>query len=142
MSNESVLMVDDDPVILKFVSANLKARGYLVSTASDGESAIQAVEQVKPNLILLDLLMPGMDGYEVCRTIRQWSDIPIIVLTAIGESNTRYELFSLGANDFLTKPFVIADLLTRVRAQLNPDIRKPSPDEDYGVTEEDLWGDG
>ncbi|MBM3133276.1 MAG: response regulator [Chloroflexi bacterium] len=118
MTIERVLMVDDDPVIVKFVSANLRARGFEVVTAEDGEAALRAMEQTTPNLVLLDLLMPGIDGFEVCRRIRRNSAVPIIVLTAIGESSTRLELLSLGANDYITKPFDVADLLRRVRSML------------------------
>lgn len=126
MGNERILMVDDDPMILKFVSANFRVRGYDVVTAEDGESALRAVEQTPPNIVVLDLLMPGIDGSEVCRRIRQTSDVPIIVLTAIGESNTKWQLLDMGADDFMTKPFDIADLLTRVRTILDQrSIRQP-----------------
>lgn len=113
-----ILMVDDDPMILKFVSANFKVRGYEVVTAEDGESALEAMNSVQPDLVVLDLLMPGIDGAEVCRRIREMSDVPVIVLTAIGESNTKWELLDLGADDYMTKPFDIADLLSRVRTLL------------------------
>lgn len=115
MKGDRVLMVDDDPIILKFVTANLKARGYEVITAEDGYAALAAMEKDMPKLVLLDLLMPGLDGFEVCRRIRQRSDVPIIVLTAIGETKARAELLSLGADDYLTKPFDIVDLLNRVK---------------------------
>jgi len=118
MSKERILVVDDDPVIVKFVSANLKVRGFDVITAEDGEAALAAMEKSNPSIILLDLLMPRLDGFEVCRRIRQFSTVPIIVLTAIGEASTKFELLSMGADDYITKPFDIADLLTRVRAIL------------------------
>lgn len=119
MGKPCVLMVDDDPNILKFVSANLEIRGYDVITAEDGETALEVMDRTTPNLVILDLLMPGIDGFDVCRHIRKSSDVPIIVLTAIGESNTRSELFALGANDYVTKPFDIRDLLDRVQATLD-----------------------
>ena len=118
MKGAKVLMVDDDPNILRFVSANLRARGFDVTTAEDGETALKIVEQAMPNLIILDLLMPGIGGAEVCRRIREWSDVPIIILTAIGESKTRMELKSLGASDYITKPFDIPDFLQIVRVAL------------------------
>lgn len=129
MTIERVLMVDDDPVIVKFVSANLRARGFEVVTAEDGEAALRAMEETMPNLVLLDLLMPGIDGFEVCRRIRRSSTVPIIVLTAIGESSTRLELLSLGANDYITKPFDVADLLRRVRTMLHMGSQKKPFDE-------------
>ena len=119
MEKTCVLMVDDDPNILKFVSANLEIRGYDVITAEDGETALEVMDRTTPNLVILDLLMPGIDGFDVCRHIRKSSDVPIIVLTAIGESNTRSELLALGANDYVTKPFDIRDLLDRVQAVLD-----------------------
>jgi len=122
--------VDDDPIILKFVSANLNARGFKVLTAGDGESGLKVLEQTLPDLIILDLLMPGIDGYEVCRRIREWSNVPIIVLTAIGESNAKLKLLELGANDYITKPFDIGDLMEHVREilQLEPgENASPSP---------------
>ena len=119
MEKTCVLMVDDDPNILKFVSANLEIRGYDVITAEDGETAIEVMDRTTPNLVILDLLMPGIDGFDVCRHIRKSSDVPIIVLTAIGESNTKTELLNLGANDYVTKPFDIRDLLDRVQSMLD-----------------------
>ncbi|NQT74443.1 MAG: response regulator [Chloroflexi bacterium] len=119
MGKTCVLMVDDDPNILKFVSANLEIRGYDVITAEDGETALEVMDRTMPNLVILDLLMPGIDGFDVCRHIRKSSDVPIIVLSAIGESNTRSELLALGANDYVTKPFDIRDLLDRVQSTLD-----------------------
>ena len=107
--------MDDDPIIVKFVSANLRVRGFEVITAEDGEAALAAMEERMPSLVLLDLLIPRLDGFEVCRRIRQTSNVPIIVLTAIGEASTKFELLSMGADDYITKPFDIADLLARVR---------------------------
>lgn len=118
MGNNRILMVDDDPMILKFVSVNLKIRGFQVTTAEDGESALKAAKETSPDLVILDLLMPGIDGSEVCRRIREWSAVPILVLTAIGESTAKWRLIDLGANDYMTKPFDIADLLAHVKLLL------------------------
>ena len=118
MKDTTILVVDDDPVIVKFVSANLKARGFNVVTAEDGESSIKVAEQTLPDLIILDIMMPGMDGIEVCRRIREWSKVPIIMLTAKNELNDKVELLNLGADDYITKPFGIEELLARVRAIL------------------------
>ncbi len=118
MNNTRVLLVDDDPVILKFVGANLKARNFDVTTAEDGESALKAMEQTLPDLVILDIMMPGMDGVEVCRRIREWSKVPVIMLTAKNELNDKVTLLNLGADDYITKPFGIEELLARVRAVL------------------------
>lgn len=130
MSKERVLVVDDDPIIVKFVSANLKVRGFDVITAEDGEAALEAMEKSMPSIVLLDLLMPRLDGFEVCRRIRKTSNVPIIVLTAIGEASTKFELLSMGADDYITKPFDIADLLTRVREILEAHRPKRSSGSD------------
>jgi len=125
MGNNRILMVDDDPMILKFVSVNLKVRGFQVTTAEDGEAALKAAKETSPDLVILDLLMPGIDGSEVCRRIREWSTVPILVLTAIGESTTKWRLIDLGANDYMTKPFDIADLLKRVKLLLQAESSEP-----------------
>ena len=119
MEKPCVLMVDDDPNILKFVTANLEIRGYDVIMAEDGVTALEVMGRTTPNLVILDLLMPGINGSDVCRHIRKTSDVPIIILTAIGESNTKKELLNLGANDYVTKPFDIRDLLDRVESTLD-----------------------
>lgn len=118
MSDSTILIVDDDPVILKFVSANLKARSYDVLTAEDGKSALKTIEETLPDLVILDIMMPGMNGLEVCRRIREWSKVPIIMLTAKNELTDKVELLNLGADDYITKPFGIEELLARVRAVL------------------------
>lgn len=118
MEKKHILMVDDDPMILRFISANLRARGYEVTTAADGESALQMAKEISPDLVILDVLMPGIDGFEVCRRLREWSGVPILVLTAIGETHARWQLLQLGASDYMAKPFDIAELLRRVRRLL------------------------
>lgn len=124
MEKKHILMVDDDPMILRFMSANLQARGYKVTTALDGESALQMARELCPDLVILDVLMPGIDGFEVCRRLREWSGVPILVLTAIGETNARWQFLQLGANDYMAKPFDIAELLKRVHRLLESG---PSP---------------
>ena len=118
MSSSTVLIVDDDPPILKFVSANLKARDYNVLTAPDGMSALRVMEEENPDLVILDIMMPEPDGVEVCRRIREWSQAPIIMLSAKNDLKDRVELLNLGADDYITKPFAIDELLARVRAVL------------------------
>ena len=118
MNNSTVLIVDDDPPILKFVSANLEARDYNVVTAQDGMSALRAIEEEHPDLVILDIMMPEPDGVEVCRRIREWSQAPIIMLSAKNELKEKVELLDLGADDYITKPFAIDELLARVRVLL------------------------
>ena len=119
MENKCILLVDDDPVILKFVGANLEVRGYEVTTVEDGESALAIMDQIAPNLVILDLLMPGIDGFEVCRRIREWSNVPIMILTASGGPNLKQTLLDLGANDYITKPFDLIDFIGRVQVLLS-----------------------
>lgn len=118
MEKTHILVVDDDPAILRLVCTNLKARGYKVSTAVDGEEALEAVEKDFVNLIILDIMMPKLDGIEVCRRIREWSDVPIIVLSARGDEKDKVKCLELGADDYLTKPFGIAELMARIKTAL------------------------
>jgi len=118
MDKTHILVVDDDPAILKLVCTNLKARGYSVSTAVDGEESLHAAESDFIDLILLDLMMPKIDGVEVCRRIREWSGVPIIILSARGDEVDKVRCLELGADDYLTKPFGIAELLARIKTAL------------------------
>ncbi len=118
MDKTHILIVDDDPAILRLLCTNLRARGYKVTTAMDGEESLKAVEGDFVNLIVLDLMMPKMDGVEVCRRVRQWSDVPIIVLSARGDEKDKVKCLELGADDYLTKPFGIAELLARIKTAL------------------------
>jgi DNA-binding response OmpR family regulator len=118
MTVSRILVVDDDPSILKFVQANLEARGYQVLTAADGEEAIQIAEKEKPEMIILDIVMPEMDGFAVCRKIREWSTIPVIMLSAREGENDKEKCADCGATDYLTKPFVLRELLSLVKTLL------------------------
>jgi two-component system KDP operon response regulator KdpE len=115
MDKKSILVVDDDPAILRLLSTNLKARGYEIFTATDGEESLEAVQKDFIDLIILDLMMPKVDGVEVCRRIREWSDVPIIILSARGDENDKVKCLELGADDYLTKPFGIAELMARIK---------------------------
>jgi two-component system, OmpR family, KDP operon response regulator KdpE len=115
MDKKHILIVDDDPAILRLLSTNLKARGYEIFTATDGEESLEAVQKDFVDLIILDLMMPKVDGVEVCRRIREWSDIPIIILSARGDENDKVKCLELGADDYLTKPFGIAELMARIK---------------------------
>lgn len=114
MDKKRILVVDDDTAILRLLSTNLKARGYEVLTATDGEEALEAVQKDYIDLIILDIMMPKVDGIQVCRHIREWSDIPIIILSARGDEYDKVECLELGADDYLTKPFGIAELMARI----------------------------
>jgi len=113
-----ILIVDDDPVIRKFVRANLEARDYQTLMAADGAEALEIIEREQPDLLILDIMMPGIDGFEVCRRLREWSQIPIIMLSARGDVADKVECLNLGADDYLTKPFGVEELLARVKAVL------------------------
>ena len=118
MVKTRILVVDDEVNILKYMRANLEASGYQVLTAGDGLEALQTFERELPDLVILDLRMPKMDGFEVCRRIREWSQAPIIVLTALGSQEDKIKCFDLGADDYVTKPFSKNELLARVKALL------------------------
>jgi two-component system KDP operon response regulator KdpE len=113
-----ILIVDDEPNILATVSPLLRARGYEVFTAMSGRAAIDAVERDKPDLVVLDLGLPDLDGVEVCRRIRAASGAPILVLSARGAEGDKVNALDAGADDYVTKPFGSEELLARVRASL------------------------
>jgi two-component system KDP operon response regulator KdpE len=115
---EKILVADDEKAILRTLKRNLSGRGYEVITASNGEEALAQIEEALPDLIILDLMMPRMDGLEVCRRVREWSQIPIIVLSARGEEPQKVAALDLGADDYLTKPFGMDELLARIRVAL------------------------
>ena len=117
-SGPRVLVVDDEESILDFVEMGLRYEGFDVELALDGPGALEAFSRRRPDLIILDLNLPGLDGIEVCRQIRRQSDVPIIMLTARGEVDERVEGLEAGADDYLPKPFKFKELLARVRAVL------------------------
>jgi len=118
-------MVDDDPALLRTLSMNLEARGYRVTTAADGESALTSMRHDQPDLVILDLGLPGVPGTEVLRELRTWSAVPVIVLSARHGSDDKVEALDLGADDYVTKPFGIDELLARLRAA----VRRTAPGE-------------
>jgi len=113
-----VLVVDDEPETVKYVGANLRARGYDVLSAEDGRTALKTFAESVVDLIILDIMMPGPDGFEVCHAIRRGSDVPIIILSARGQERDIVRALDLGADDYLTKPFGVREMLARVRAAL------------------------
>ena len=113
-----ILIAEDEIVLRDFVCRNLRARGFDVLEASNGLEAIALWERENPHLLILDIMMPRMDGLEVCRRVREYSAIPIIVLTALDAESDKVAALDLGADDYLTKPFGVEELLARVRAVL------------------------
>lgn len=118
MKRIHVLVVDDEPAILRYVHSNLTARGFEVISAKDGYEALDALQNNTADIVVLDIMMPGMDGLEVCRRIREKSSIPIVVLSALGAETEKVAALDLGADDYLTKPFGVEELLARLRAVL------------------------
>ena len=118
MKKPTVLVVDDEPQILRVMRASLPIRGYEVLTVSSGEEALDQLSKQIPDLVILDLAMPGMSGLEVCRRVREFSTVPIIVLSAKGSESDKVAALDLGADDYVTKPFGMEELLARVRAVL------------------------
>src|SRR5262249_19621731 len=119
MNNQPViLVVDDEPQILRAMRASLPASGYEVRTARNGEEALDEIRKETPDLMVLDLWMPDMTGLEVCRRVREFSSVPIIVLSAKGTEHDKIAALDLGADDYVTKPFSLNELLARVRAVL------------------------
>jgi DNA-binding response OmpR family regulator len=114
----TILTADDDPQLQKLVKRNLERADYDVLTASNGQEALTLVKQQAPDVVLLDVTMPNMDGFEVCRRIRTFSNVPILMLTARDADQDKVQGLDLGADDYLTKPFSIDELLARVRAVL------------------------
>ena len=118
MPEHHVLVVDDEKSLRDFIRRNLDVRGYKVQTAANGLEALALISTENFDLIILDLMMPHMDGLETARRVRENSIVPIIILTALGAENDKIRAFDLGADDYLTKPFGIEELLARVRAVL------------------------
>jgi len=113
-----IVTADDDPQLLRLIARNLEFEDYDVTTASDGIFALEQIERVAPDLVLLDVMMPRMDGFTVCQRVREFSAVPIIIITARGQDQDKVKGLDLGADDYLTKPFSVEELLARVRAVL------------------------
>ena len=118
MDRSRVLVVDDEPQITRVLRTVLASQGYQVQTAPEGQSALNTFTEFRPELVITDLFMPHMDGLELCRRIRAVSNVPIIVLSVKGEERSKVEALDSGADDYVTKPFGIDELLARVRATL------------------------
>jgi two-component system, OmpR family, KDP operon response regulator KdpE len=114
----TILTADDDPQLLRLMTRNLQLEGYDVLAASDGQQALEQIEHNAPDLVLLDVMMPKMDGFSVCQRVREFSSVPIIIVTARGQDQDKVRGLNLGADDYLTKPFSVDELLARVHAVL------------------------
>ena len=114
----SILAVDDEPSVLEALSATLEARGYQLRTAPNGAMALDAITTQRPDVVLLDLAMPGINGVEVCRRLRSFSRVPVLVLFALSDEPQKVKALDAGADDYITKPFGVEELLARIRAAL------------------------
>ena len=123
--NDKILLVDDDPSLLELIQYNLEGEGFQVMTAKDGQAGVRLFFTDRPDLVILDVAMPKLDGYQVCERIREMSDTPVIMLTARGREEDIIKGLDLGADDYLTKPFRVNELLARVRATLRRARMKP-----------------
>lgn len=126
--SERILVVDDEPRFVRLVEANLTTEGFEVLKAKNGQQAVDLAVTEKPDLILLDVMMPEMDGFQTCERIREFSTVPIIMLTAKGEEEQRVRGLNLGADDYIVKPFSATEMLARVRAVLRRAQRGTPPE--------------
>ena len=124
-----VLVVDDEPQLQRALTTNLRARGYEVDNASTGEKALELAARHRPDVVILDLGLPGIDGIEVTRGLRGWSQVPILVLSARGGEAAKVAALDAGADDYVTKPFGMDELLARLRAAL----RRSTPAEEDAI---------
>jgi two-component system, OmpR family, KDP operon response regulator KdpE len=122
-----ILVVDDEPQITRVLRTSLSAQGYDIRVANDGETALEIARDWAPDLVITDLMMPNMDGVELCQRFRAKSQVPIIVLSVKGEERTKVRALDAGADDYVTKPFGMNELLARVRSNLR---RHPTPEEE------------
>lgn len=141
MNTQKILVVEDEKQIVRFLELELKHEGYEVEIAYDGLAGLEAAESGGPDLILLDLMLPGMSGLEVCRRVRQNSDVPVIMLTARDGTADKVLGLDWGATDYVTKPFVIEELLARIRAALRRSaVSQSAPELAAGGLSMDLAG--
>ncbi len=133
MANETILVVDDEYHIVELARMYLEQAGYCVESAGDGQEALIRARHLRPALVVLDLMLPGLDGWEVCRRLRAESDVPIIMLTARSDDIDRIVGLELGADDYVTKPFNPRELVARVRAVLRRYQKSISPEQAVAV---------
>ena len=126
MSGQRILVVDDEPQILRALGTTLRGAGYTVDVAATAEAAVAAAAVHPPEAVILDLVLPDRSGIEVCRELRTWTDVPVIVLSAVGEEREKVAALDAGADDYVTKPFGVDELLARLRAALGAPRRRAS----------------
>jgi len=124
--NTCIMVVDDEQTILGLLDHTLKPAGYDVVLASDGSSALKLLERHSPDLVILDIMMPGLNGFQVLRLMRQRSNVPVMMLTARREVETLRDALNLGADDYVRKPFGTQELLARIRAKLRRAEKNPA----------------
>lgn len=138
MTGQRVLVVDDEPQILRALRTSLRAAGYYVASAGTAADALAAAALQPPEAVILDLILPDGNGTEVCRELRKWSTSPVIVLSAVGEERDKVEALDAGADDYVTKPVGIDELLARLRAALRRAVPSAEPLVTVGQLEIDL----
>ncbi len=138
MSGARVLVVDDEPQILRALRTNLRGAGYEVDAAATAAEALDTAALRPPEAVILDLVLPDGSGTDVCRRLREWTDVPIIVLSAVGEEREKVAAFDAGADDYVTKPFGVDELLARLRAALRRSVQSSEPVLRIGGLEIDL----
>ncbi|ONI37546.1 DNA-binding response regulator [Candidatus Epulonipiscium fishelsonii] len=139
MYMQKIIIIEDEKTISDIIKYNLEKEGYSVYTAYDGISGLETIENINPDLILLDIMMPKMDGLEVCKRVRQTSDTPIIMLTAKAEEIDKVVGLEIGADDYITKPFGMRELIARVKANLRRfNIPEILVEDNKTITEGDL----
>lgn len=126
MSSTAILVVDDEPAIQRSMSTLLRSRGYVTTVAATGAEALKAFDSDRPNIVILDLGLPDLDGIEVCRRLRARSEVPIVVLSVRGDERSKVAALDAGADDYVTKPFSTEELLARVRAGIRRSAGAPN----------------
>ena len=125
---KKILIADDEPTLVSTLQYNLEREGYSVVIATDGEAAVAAARERHPDLIVLDIMMPRLNGLEVCRILRREMHVPIVILSARGDERDRAAGVEAGADDYVTKPFSMGELIARIRSLLLPSECVPPPD--------------
>lgn len=124
MKKSKIIIIDDEPKILRFIAANLKSLGYDPHCFLKGSEALEKIDLLNPDLILLDIMMPGLDGFTLLKRLRTFSDVPVIILTARGNATDKVQGLNMGADDYLTKPFSLDELFARVQAVLRRSVKR------------------
>lgn len=138
MAHRTILMIDDDRTLVELLSDHLRVSGYRTLTANDGPSGLRMAVEAKPDLVVMDVMMPGMDGWEACQRLRAKSSVPIIMLTAKGEEFDKLRGFRLGVDDYVTKPFSFTELAARIGAVLARATHAPAAPSTHVVTSGDV----